>query len=428
MIDAKKVASAIATGTLLLNAFATTAFASDLIIAGNGADSNNTVNLSQNNSTNVVQNNNASVNNDVNSSASTGNNSASYNNGGNVHVVTGDASTTTNVSTSANLNKADINGCCNSGTNVTVADNAAYSNNTANVSNDSSTNAYQTNNASINNHVNSTSKTGNNDADFNNGGSVVVATGNASTNTSVDNMANANLLKIGGGSGAGSDGAGLSVRILGNAAFSNNTVNLDVDPSLTVVQNNNADIYNDVYSKADTGNNSADFNNGGAVVVATGDAWTKTSVDNMTNFNSADVDCGCILDTLAKVAGNAYGSNNEINANLGSDLGLFQDNCGGEHGLWLTDFLPLENGCSLNNDVYSKAKTGNNDASFNNAGVTGGDPAVVTGDASQTTDVSNSSNVNLAGNGSTLSLPGGTNVNLHLDLGDLLNLLSGLSL
>ena len=426
MLNARKVASAIATGTLLLNAFATTAFAStDLIISDNGANSNSSVNLTQNSSTNVVQSNDAHVNNSVNSSASTGNNSASFNNGGSVKVDTGNATTNTTVQTSANVNKADIANCnCNQDTNVTISNNAAYSNNTANLTNNSSVNAYQDNHAKIDNDVYSTSKTGGNSADFNNGGSVMVKTGDATTDTSVLNEANANLLKIG-GSGHGS-GAGLSVRILGNAAFSNNTVDLDAHPSVLVSQDNNAHIDNDVDSSAKTGNNSADFNNGGSwgngVTIDTGDASTTTMVDNMVNFNAADVDCGCLLDTLAKVAGNAYGSNNKIDADLGSSLGIFQDNCGQGHGVW--ELGRKRNKCGIDNDVNSKAKTGDNDAGFNNAGSQGGDPSINTGDATEDTNVSNQSNMNVVGpTGTSIDLPGDTTINLNLDLGALLALL-----
>lgn len=406
MLKKSKLASAIATGTLLLNAFAPTAFAgTDLVISDNGPLSNNTVNLVQTTTTNVVQNNDANVTNNVNSTASTGGNNADFNNGGNVRINTGNANTTTNVSTSANQNVADVNGCCEQGTNVTVSNNGPLSDNDANVTQVNSVGAFQNNTADVNNNVNSTAKTGYNSADFNNGGNVTVNTGSASTNTTVRNNLNSNLLNIGNGPLVA--GTGLSVRILDNGPLSDNDVNLVKVNALTAVQNNVANVWNNVNSTAKTGNNSADFNNGGDVVIHTGNANASTLVDNMVNFNAADLDCGCVVSGLAKIAGNGPDSDSDINAVLTDFKTAFQTN-----------------GAYLNNNADSDAKTGKNNAGFNNAGgLSGADPSIHTGNATEDTTVRNNSNTNVIGPSTNLPLPGGTTLNLNWNLGVLWSLL-----
>ena len=61
---------------------------------------------------------------------------------------------------------------------------------------------------------------------------------------------------------------------------------------------------NDVDADAKTGENEAEFNTGGDVMIDTGDAKVIAEVDNSVNFNYADVDCGCTWDVTAKIAGN----------------------------------------------------------------------------------------------------------------------------
>src|SRR3989344_8106782 len=91
----QKIGVAIATGALLLNAFAPLAFAgTTIIINGNGSNSNNDVNVDYNRDVDVDQNNDADVNNDVNVDANTGKNDANNNTGGDVMIDTGNAEAT----------------------------------------------------------------------------------------------------------------------------------------------------------------------------------------------------------------------------------------------------------------------------------------------------------------------------------------------
>jgi len=397
MTNFRKLSTAIATGAVLLSSVAP-AFASTVEVSGNGAFSGNTVTQSNTNTTSVSQNNTANVTNNVDSNASTGGNSAGFNTGGNTTIDTGDASNNVDVSTAVNLNKASVGcGCAADGTDVKISGNGAFSTNAADVTNSSTTALSQTNDAHIRNDIDANAKTGYNDAGFNTGGNTTIRTGDASSTVSVDNKANANFANVGGSSAGGAGGS--SIIISGNGAFSGNTASLDRSAVVALTQDNDAHIRNDVDANAKTGDNSAGFNTGGDVRVLTGDATTDVMVDNMVNFNAADVDCGCVLDgTDIKIAGNGAYSDSDVSAS--------DDNIVAASAL---------NDAYLHNDVDGKAKTGDNDAGFNTASVHG-DPTVRTGDASSSTDVSNTGNVNIFDQGATLGLPGNWELGLHFDL------------
>ncbi|MBI2031183.1 MAG: hypothetical protein HYT08_01075 [Candidatus Levybacteria bacterium] len=382
----RKLATAIATGALLLNAFAPIAFADTTIqISGNGAGSNNWANVNQVSTTTVNQTNNANVTNNVNATADTGDNSANFNTGGNVTVNTGDANVTTNVSNTLNANQAQVN-CCQAGnTNVTIEGNGVFSNNTVNLTQVGTTNVSQNNNANVYNNVNATADTGDNKAKWNTGGDVTIMTGNATVNTSVSTTANSNWAKVSPPTGAGL-GTDVALRILDNGAGSNNFIGATLIKTTDVNQSNSAYVNNNVNADADTGDNKAKFNTGGDVVIDTGNAKVTADVDNMVNFNSADVNCGCAFGLLAKIDGNGagfdhyeyYGDPNVITATLISVQDVGQGN-----------------NAYLNNNVDGDADTGDNKAKWNTGDSNGSsDPSVVTGNATENVGVSNSGNVN----------------------------------
>ena len=434
----KKVATAIATGALLFNT-ALPAFADvTLEISGNGADTYNKAEVDVNQNRTVVQSNEANISNNVTATADTGDNDANRNTGGSVSVDTGNATTKVDVSNAANSNEAELE-CCEADVDVLISGNGDNSTNKVELDvNDPrhhrghddeflGTGIFQENEAKIDNDVTAKADTGDNDANRNTGGDVSVTTGDAKTTVDILNQANANSAKI---SGDG-EGGSLSARILGNGADSYNKIELDYNKSVVVDQSNSARVENDVYAKADTGDNDANRNTGGTVSIDTGDAETKVGVDNMINFNWADVDCGCVLDVLAKIAGNGDDSTSKIEADLKDELGVFQENsCGEEHRGGFDSFFRRfpwhrEKPC-LENDLTAKADSGDNDAE-RNTGDPGVDPSVETGNAYTEVLLDNSGNSNVYGNMPDLELPewlgGGFSVNISLDLSALLALL-----
>lgn len=399
----KKFTTAIATGAVVLNALAPAAFASETTISGNGAFSDNSVDISNHNNTTVSQDNNADIFNHVESNASTGGNDASFNTGGDTSINTGNASTNTTVTNDVNTNVAHVESAGgNNGTDVTVSGNGAFSENDVNVRNNSDVRVHQDNDAHVSNIVNSNATTGHNNAGFNTGGDTSINTGNASTDTTVMTEANRNVANVSGGNGSNDS----SVQISGNGAFSDNKVNLWNGSAVIVDQDNDAHVFNHVNSNAKTGGNDANFNTGGDVSINTGDAKTKTDVRTAVNFNAADISGDFAKAANVKISGNGAQSKNKVHAKFFNDHLVFQDN-----------------DADVFNKVKSHAKTGENAAKFNTADVKG-DPSIRTGNADEATFVHTSGNVNTTGKGANSNFSDKFGVDFDFDLSGLFNALS----
>ena len=379
----KQFVSVLATGSLLLSVVAPVS-ATTLEISGNGSSSDNDITFDVDQTTSVTQTNDADVYNNIDAEAKTGGNDANDNTGGDVSIETGDATTEVKAATTVNSNSASVDCCATQDVDVLISGNGSDSDNTVDldINQDSKSGTYvkQTNTADVTNEVDADAKTGWNDAEDNTGGDVSIETGDAETSVTLSTTANANWAQV----GDGGQGSAVSLKILGNGTHSDNDIDLDLDSLISVIQSNDADVYNDVDANAKTGGNDANDNTGGDVSIETGDAETTVEVDNMVNFNWADVDCGCLFDVLGKIAGNGSDSDNTITADLYPELFVDQDN------------TALGSG-GLNNDIDADAKTGHNDAEDNTGSVEGGDPSIETGDAESTVEVSKPGNRNLFG-------------------------------
>lgn len=408
----RKLVTAIATGALLLNAFVPVAFATTTIeITGNGVGSDNYANVTQTSNTVVNQTNNATVTNNVNATADTGDNKAKFNTGGSVTVNTGDANVTANVSNTLNSNAAQANCCQTGNTDVLIDGNGVFSTNTVNLTQNSKTTVTQTNTANVTNNVDANADTGNNNAKWNTGGDVTVSTGNATVNVDVSTQANANWAKVSPAQGSGPS-TDVSLKILGNGVGSDNFIGATLTKNTTVNQNNSAYVNNDVNANAETGDNEAKFNTGGDVTVDTGNAKVMGDVNNMVNFNWADVNCGCAFGLTAKIAGNGADlfdngphDDNTITAALTSLQSALQGNI-----------------ANLSNNVDGDADTGDNSAKWNTGDVQGVDDAsVVTGDATDNFGTQNSGNSNVLGSVPPLQWPDMPPVNVTIDWSALLS-------
>lgn len=419
MLNTTKIVSLVAGGSLIFSLLAVPAFAEDstLSISGNGSNSDNKASVSNDTSSTVVQNNTAKVSNSVTSDSNTGDNSASGNTGGSVGITTGNSSTTTNVSTATNLNSASTNNCeCSKGKEtVSITGNGSNSDNHARIDNNNDTSVFQDNSAKIYNKVYNNSNTGYNSADNNTGptngsSSVSIGTGNATQTTTVKNAANANIVSP--ASSGSSSGGSLDATISGNGAGSYNKIRLNNDNNQTVVQSNDAYISNKVKNWGNTGYNNADNNTGSSVAITTGGATATTTIGNATNFNSADLDCGCVNTTSATISGNGAHSYNKIYADSSNDSSIYQ----GGHG--------AGNDSNIKNRVYNDGFTGDNDASLNTAALSGsGMDRITTGSSNSTTTVSSSGNVNMVGpDAPNLSLLNGKNLTFGFDLQGLMGM------
>ncbi len=379
----KRIASAVATGAILLNSFVTPAFAAtEITLSGNGSKSDNNANIELKKSATVVQNNTANVKNNVDVKANTGNNEASDNTGGDVKVSTGDSAVGVAVKNMLNTNSASIDCCTQGDTTLKIAGNGSHSDNDIDLDQESKNGIYQDNDADVENKVEVDAKTGNNEANDNTGGEVEVETGDSEVSVGILNFLNSNFAKIGGGDNEGGE---LSLWITGNGSDSDNKIDADLESENVVKQNNYADVYNKVEVDAETGDNEANDNTGGPVSIETGDAVVESLVANVGNFNWAELGCDCLFDDLtAKIDGNGSDSDNEIDLDLesGKDNGVFQDN-----------------DADLENKLDSlDANTGDNEAEDNTA-YDGSDPRIETGDAGVGAEVVNQFNSNTAGIG-----------------------------
>lgn len=393
----KKLTAILATGSLVTQlVMAGPAFAdTNVIISGNGSNSDNTVTATLTSTRTVVQSNSASIVNDVDASADTGNNDLKDNTGGDVSLETGDAETWVNIENTVNKNQASLDCCLSGDVDVLIEGNGTYSDNDANLKLTADTKLFQNNYAYIKNDVDADADTGDNDLNDNTGGNVSADTGNATTKVGVFTTANANGAVIGGGD----SGDGLvSLKILENGSNSDNTINLGLAKSIYADQSNSLKLINDVDADSDTGNNDLKDNTGGEVSLTTGNAKTLVGIENKVNFNWLEVDCGdCLGDVETKIKGNGTYSDNDITLTLADKLDVFQDNvCGGRKEHWFEYEWSKRYGKPCLNDVYADADTGGNDLE-DNTGEAGDDPSAETGDATSKTMIENSGNVNILG-------------------------------
>jgi hypothetical protein len=410
----KKIFSSLAAGALLLN-LATPAFAGiTLEVSGNGSDSESEVEFEQENEVSVTQTNVANVLNDVKVEANTGENEAEDNTGGDVAIETGDSETNVTVSNTLNSNVAQVEACCLGDVTATISGNGSDSDNDIDLELKDKVELTQANEANVWNYVDAESETGENEAEDNTGGKVSIKTGDAKTTVSVSTAANSNSAWVKGGEG---EGGSLSALITGNGSDSENEIELELENETELLQGNLANILNDVKVESETGENEAEDNTGGETEIETGDATADVTVDNMVNFNWADIDgCGCLEDILAKIHGNGTDSENEIKAELENEQEVEQAN----------DFdckFTEKDACAA---IDVELETGENEAEDNTVG--GEDPAIETGDAGADVEVSNSGNSNVFGSAPEWEweMPWGFdfNFNFSFDLEDLLDLLS----
>ncbi len=410
----KKITTGIAAIAMLaqIAIFPASAFASTttLQITGNGADSQNTTQVSNTTNTVVSQTNSADISNTVNASSSTGSNSANKNTGGDVKIDTGSSQTLVSVENTANSNAASVTNCnCAADATVVVSGNGADSKNNAKLELENKTQVAQSNSGDITNKVKADSTTGDNKADKNTGGSVSISTGDALTHVDMTTHANSNAAQLGSGNGNG--GSEVSLLVAGNGADSKNSVWRALDKTAVLQQYNSSSVNNSVDASSSTGENKADKNTGGSTSIDTGSAFSGVLVDNAANFNWANIDCDCLTNVAAKVANNGTDTKNTISADLTDAQNIFQDNsCGND--LWSFGWDGWGKKCGVNSHVNADSATGVNSLA-DNTGNPGMDPEVMTGDSETAIAVTNTGNSNVYGEPMTMPT-GGSNVNVNV--------------
>lgn len=193
-----KIASALTTASLLTLMTTSSAFAGDVdvVVSGNGSDSNQTVGVVMSSNSSVNQTNNTTVVNDINAVSKTGDNQANGNTGGNVTLTSGNATTGVSTVTGGNSNTAtsDPCGCPAGDVTVKVKDNGSGSSQTVEVVLSSSGSVKQKNIGVVVNGITAKAKTNKNKANNNTGGNVTLTSGAAVTSVVVTVNGSSNTL------------------------------------------------------------------------------------------------------------------------------------------------------------------------------------------------------------------------------------------
>ncbi len=270
----KKVVSSLVLGVFLFVLTVHPLFAAtEFVIEGNGDNSQNSINYTQEKSETVQQSNEANIDNNVNQEANTGGNSASSNTGGEVNIETGDATSNTQIENSGNHSVYESECCPNGDSSLVISGNGSGSTNNIGYTSNNTSKIIINNLMNTTNNISITANTGDNEADSNNG-DVSITTGKAKINAKVENK-NINLAYIKGSQGTGS----FNVKVSGNGVDSTNDVIVNNSLNTDIVVNNRLDLINNLRFSAITGNNSANRNNG-KVSISTGDVMLDIILKN----------------------------------------------------------------------------------------------------------------------------------------------------
>lgn len=243
-----------------------------------------------------------------------------------------------------------------------ISGNGSGSDNSIQVTSSSTTTVNQTNSADINNNVAANANTGDNTASTNTG-DATIATGNATSTSAVVNQGiNSNSAD----NSCDCSQNPINVKISGNGSNSFNTVDLGVGGSSNAYQSNSAQITNNILNNANTGYNTASYNNGD-VKITTGNALVLSGIKNK-NINFNDSSLGSVMEMIkVSVSGNGDGSINLVKLLFDNSINYESNN------------LTI-----LFNSVVNTANTGGNTANGNNGSV-----VIATGDAVSVVNIAN---------------------------------------
>ena len=266
--------------------FAPFSYALELVISGNGSESNSEVKVQVENNVTVAQTNEATVGNSIDESANTGQNSASGNSSDSVNIETGDIISATSINTSLNTSTAEIGCCSSTETNLLITGNGDGSLNTISFNQGKNTDVNINNNADVLNSVNGKANTGENRASNNTGGNVSISTGSIKILNDINNDS-VNISSVNVKKGL----PGVSAVIKENGSGSVNIIETNLFDDVSIYLNHTANIKNDITWEANTGGNEASGNTGGDVNISTGDVELGVFIKNFVNIGSVDIDC-----------------------------------------------------------------------------------------------------------------------------------------
>ena len=222
----------------------------------------------------------------------------------------------------------------------------------------------QTNDVIVENNVSQEAETGENNANLNSG-NTIIATGNIQTETDVENNVNTSSVSTGCCASAN------DFVISGNGTDSTNSISSNSTNNSLINTANSASINNTISINANTGNNTANFNQG-EVTIKTGDISIETSVTNSANRDIVENNGGEMGRGDSLIINNGSISTNIVTS-------ISKNN----------NTINLQNFANFNNNVGINATTGNNNAHLNNGNV-----KMVTGDVFIDVLINNFANLN----------------------------------
>jgi hypothetical protein len=269
-------------------------------ISGNGAESENEIDIDSETQTEIFQENKAEIDNCVDTDVESGDNEAENNTGGDVTITTGPATANTNVNNLANANWAAIVSSFSSGPawkGAEISGNGAKSENEIEIEQKRFITIVQDNWAEIFNRVEAEVSSGDNEASDNTNGDVVIHTGPATANINLNNKANFNFAEV------ECCLFDKTAKVSGNGAESENEVEFEHEDKLWVFQNGEKEdnqetdtdewprlsFDNWVEAEPESGNNEAEQNTGpegdDPTVVTTSAATANVNVNNEGGLN-----------------------------------------------------------------------------------------------------------------------------------------------
>ena len=279
--------SFLAAAVLVTNQFfVNPVYAQEFSISGNSDNSSNNISYQANQNTQVEQTNKAEIENNVESEAITGNNEASGNIG-EVEIETGDIIEETVIVNSGNISLAQTECCVEDDlSSATIQENGVATDNSIEISDDSSTKVAVVNKLKLKNNVEVSANTGDNWA-VDNDGEVTIQTGQIQILAQIlnQNLNRADVL-------VSDPSKSFNYYIKNNGDGSINSITENNSSESTYSVYNNQNLVNEIKNSANTGGNIANKNSG-KVFISTGDIFLDIILKNKDINISKIVDACC---------------------------------------------------------------------------------------------------------------------------------------
>ena len=272
---------------LFLFIFNSPVIAEELILSGNGSESNSQISVSSTSNTQVSQSNQANIQNEVSTDLNTGENSVSQNTEADTTIKTGDISSETNIQISANTSLFTQNCCTTSDAKINISQNGTDSTNIVDVDNYINSQITINQSANIKNTIEGSANTGRNEANYNSGGNILIKTGDIGAINKTENMG-INLSEV----SASKNWVNFNIKITNNGSGTKNLINVSLNENKFIDVNNNAYFLNNLVWLLNTGENNAFGNTRGDVSIQTGNIKLNTEIENG-SINISSVNVGC---------------------------------------------------------------------------------------------------------------------------------------